>query len=92
MAVTDPDAEPHKRMSMFIVPADAEGLSIERNFRFYGEREDVHGYMHWRNVRVPKENILGGRGDAFVVSQVRLNGGRMHHAMRTLVRLLNVSI
>jgi acyl-CoA dehydrogenase len=52
MAVTDPDAEPHKRMSMFIVPADAEGLNIERNFRFYGEREDVHGYMHWRNVRV----------------------------------------
>ena len=34
--------------------------------------------------RVPKENLLGGRGEAFVVAQVRLGGGRIHHAMRTI--------
>jgi len=84
MAVTDPDAAPHRRMSMFIVPAETPGLEIIRNYGFYGEPEDVHGHMRWTDVRVSKENMLGGRGDAFVVAQVRLSGGRMHHAMRTL--------
>ena len=84
MVVTDPDAEPHRRMSMFIVPAETKGLEIIRNYGFYGEPEEVHAHMRWNNVRVPAENMLGGRGDGFVVAQVRLSGGRMHHAMRTL--------
>ena len=28
--------------------------------------------------------MLGQQGDAFVVAQVRLGGGRIHHAMRTI--------
>ena len=84
MVVTDPDADPHRRMSMFIVPAETKGLEIIRNYGFYGEPEEVHAHMRWNNVRVPAENMLGGRGDGFVVAQVRLSGGRMHHAMRTL--------
>jgi acyl-CoA dehydrogenase len=86
MAVTDPDASPYRRMSMFIVPADAPGLEIIRNHGFYGEAESTHAHMRWTDVRVPAENMLGGRGDAFVVAQVRLGGGRMHHAMRTLAQ------
>ncbi|MEJ1968393.1 MAG: acyl-CoA dehydrogenase family protein [Rhizomicrobium sp.] len=84
MAVTDPEAPPHRRMSMFIVPADTPGIEIIRNYGLYGEPEDVHAHVRWTDVRVPLENMLGGRGDAFVVAQVRLGGGRMHHAMRTL--------
>jgi acyl-CoA dehydrogenase len=42
--------------------------------------------VRWRDVRVPAENMLGGQGDGFVVAQVRLGGGRMHHAMRTLAQ------
>jgi acyl-CoA dehydrogenase len=86
MAVTDPEADPYRRMSMFIVPADSPGIEILRNYGVYGEPEDVHGHVRWTNVRVPKENMLGLRGDAFVVAQVRLGGGRMHHAMRTLAQ------
>lgn len=84
MAVTDPDAEPHRRMSMFLVPAGTPGIEIVRNYGFHGEPEDVHAHMRWTDVRVPTENMLGDRGDAFVVAQVRLGGGRLHHAMRTI--------
>jgi acyl-CoA dehydrogenase len=86
MVVTDPAAEPHRRMSMFIVPAQTPGIEILRNYGVYGEPEDVHGHVRWRDVRVPAENMLGGQGDGFVVAQVRLGGGRMHHAMRTLAQ------
>ncbi len=86
MAVTDPDAAPYKRMSMFIVPSDTPGIEIIRNLTFYGEPEATHAYMRYDDVRVPKENMLGGRGDAFVVAQVRLGGGRLHHAMRTVAQ------
>src|SRR3546814_14766132 len=50
MAVTDPDADPHRRMSMFIVPADSPGIEIVRNYGFYGEPEDGHeiGRASWR--------------------------------------------
>ena len=86
MAVTDPDASPYRRMSMFIVSADTPGIEIIRNHGFYGEPENTHAHMRWSNVRVPIENMLGERGDAFVVAQVRLGGGRMHHAMRTIAK------
>ncbi|MFL1403729.1 acyl-CoA dehydrogenase family protein [Marinobacter sp. M1N3S26] len=86
MAVTDPEAPPYRRMSMFIVPADTPGIEIVRNYGFYGEPQDTHAHLRWTNVRVPAENMLGERGDAFVVAQVRLGGGRMHHAMRTLAQ------
>lgn len=86
MAVTDPDAAPYKRMSMFIVPAETPGVEIKRNLTFYGEPEATHAYMAYKGVRVPKDNMLGGRGDAFVVAQVRLGGGRLHHAMRTVAQ------
>jgi acyl-CoA dehydrogenase len=84
MAVTDPEAPPHRRMSMFIVPAETPGIEIVGEYGYYGEPEPVHGHIRWTGVRVPLENMLGARGEAFVVAQTRLSGGRMHHAMRTL--------
>jgi acyl-CoA dehydrogenase len=73
-------------MSMFIVPADTPGVNILRNVGTGTEPEEEgsHAYIRYENVRVPKENVLGGRGNAFVVSQTRLGGGRIHHAMRTV--------
>jgi len=85
MAVTDPDNPPYGRMSMFIVPMDAPGVEIVRNTGFFSEQgEGSEAYIRYTNVRVPAENMLGGRGQAFVVAQTRLGGGRIHHAMRTI--------
>ena len=88
MAVTDPDAAPHERMSMFIVPAETPGIEIKRNVATMAERDDldegIHGYIRYREVRVPADAMLGGPGQGFKVAQARLGGGRVHHAMRTV--------
>jgi acyl-CoA dehydrogenase len=42
------------------------------------------GYVKYNDVRVPYDALLGERGSAFAVSQTRLGGGRVHHAMRTV--------
>jgi len=86
MAVTDPDAPPHQRMSMFIIPAETPGIEVIHNFGFHGESDPSHAYIRYNNVRVPRDHMLGGRGQAFVVAQTRLGGGRMHHAMRTVAQ------
>ncbi|HXY92447.1 MAG TPA: acyl-CoA dehydrogenase family protein [Acidimicrobiia bacterium] len=89
MAVTDPDAGPYRGMSMFIVPAGTPGLEIVRNVGLGGEpgREASHAYLRYDDVRVPADCLLGDEGGAFVISQTRLGGGRVHHAMRTIARI-----
>ena len=86
MAVSNPDVSPYKGMSMFLVPAATPGVNIERNVGLYGEplNEGSHALIHYEDVRVPEEGLLGGEGQAFVIAQTRLGGGRIHHAMRTI--------
>jgi acyl-CoA dehydrogenase len=86
MAVTNPDVSPYKGMSMFLVPTDTHGFTIERNVGTMNEPvgEGTHGLIHYDNVRVPATSLLGGEGEAFVIAQTRLGGGRVHHAMRTV--------
>ncbi|MFP5460233.1 MAG: acyl-CoA dehydrogenase family protein [Gammaproteobacteria bacterium] len=84
MAVTDPEAPPYQRMSMFIVPADTPGIEIKRNVGWGTDHVPSHGYLEFHDVRVPADHMLGPQGGAFVVAQVRLGGGRIHHAMRTI--------
>jgi len=84
MAITDPAASAHSRMSMLIVPAGTPGIQIIRNVGDISEEEGTHAYIRYNNVRVPADHLLGGRGQAFAVAQVRLGGGRVHHAMRTI--------
>ena len=86
MAVTEPDAPPHSRMSMFIVPSETPGIVIKRNVGGMNdsEEEGSHAYIHYDRVRVPLDAMLGKPGEAFKVAQARLGGGRIHHAMRTV--------
>jgi acyl-CoA dehydrogenase len=87
-AVTDPDAkDPYRRTSIFLVPTDTPGVEIVRNVAVGGGGEiggGNEGYVRYTNVRLPYDALLGERGAAFVIAQVRLGGGRVHHAMRTV--------
>ena len=85
MAVTDPDAEnPYSSMSMFIVPAETPGIEFVRDYTYFGQAEPEHAHLRFNAVRIPKDHMLGEKGEAFTVAQVRLGGGRLHHAMRAL--------
>jgi len=86
MAITDPDVPVYQGASMFLVPTDTPGVNIVRNVGLGGESEGEgsHAYVRYEDVRVPPENLLGGEGQAFVIAQTRLGGGRIHHAMRTI--------
>jgi acyl-CoA dehydrogenase len=86
MVVTNPDVSPYKGMSMFLVPTDTPGVKIVRHVGVMGEPEGEgnHALIHYDNVRVPVTNLLGGEGQAFVIAQTRLGGGRVHHAMRAV--------
>jgi len=89
MAITDPDNPPYQRFSMFLVPADTPGIEIVRNVPLGYQPADsgTHAYIRYHGVRVPRDHMLGERGQAFVVAQTRLGGGRIHHAMRTVAQL-----
>ena len=89
MAVTDPNVSPYEGMSMFIVPIETPGVNILRNVASLGEPEGdgSAAYIRYENVRVSDDHLLGEPGGAFAISQTRLGGGRIHHAMRTVAQV-----
>jgi acyl-CoA dehydrogenase len=85
MAVTDPDAPQYLRASQIIVPCATPGFRLVRNIPVMGpggEGWPTHAEIDYRDVRVPEENLLGGRGAGFALAQERLGPGRIHHCMR----------
>jgi alkylation response protein AidB-like acyl-CoA dehydrogenase len=87
MAVTDPDAPPHSRMSQIIVPSDTPGFEVVRPIPVLGHEGrgwSTHCEVRYTGVRVPLENVLGEPGDGFRIAQKRLGPGRIHHVMRWL--------
>jgi acyl-CoA dehydrogenase len=85
MAVTDPDAEPHRRATLLIVPAGTPGYRHVRNIPCMGHTGDdwaSHGELAFEACRVSVENRLGEEGAGFAMAQARLAPGRIHHAMR----------
>jgi alkylation response protein AidB-like acyl-CoA dehydrogenase len=87
MLVTDPDAEPHRRASMILVPTDTPGYEMVRRVPVMGHEGrgwGTHCETRFTGVRVPVANTLGEPGDGFKIAQKRLGPGRIHHVMRWL--------
>jgi alkylation response protein AidB-like acyl-CoA dehydrogenase len=85
MAVTNPDAPPHARASMIIVPTTTPGFELVRNIKIMGDAGSgygTHAEIWYRGARVPATNLLGPEGAGFLIAQERLGPGRIHHCMR----------
>src|SRR6266487_3815092 len=72
MAVTDPDARPHQRASMFVVPVDTPGVNIVRDVATMEHPADTfgrygnHAEIVYEDVRVPAGALLGPQGAGFL--------------------------
>jgi len=84
MARTDPDAHPYEGTSLFLVPADADGVEVVRDIPHLGQSliRESHAEIRYDGVRVPEENLLGERDMGFVHAQQRLGPARLTHCMR----------
>ena len=70
-----PRADRHARASTSCATSASVGEPLD---------EGSHALIHYDDVRVPADALLGGEGQAFAIAQTRLGGGRIHHAMRTI--------
>jgi len=83
MVRTEDDVPAHSAFSMIVVPTDTPGYNIIRDVKVMGQA-DGHYEVVYDNVRVPKDNLLGPRGQGFKIAQDRLGPGRIFHCMRWL--------
>lgn len=72
---------PQAGNSAFIVDLPAEGWQIIRDVETMSGSHN-HCEIEIKNLRIPKENILGGRGDGHLLGQSRLAPARLAHCMR----------
>ncbi|APW99696.1 acyl-CoA dehydrogenase [Halobiforma lacisalsi AJ5] len=84
LARTDEDAHPYQGCSLFLVPADADGVEVVRDIPHMGGGSlgVSHAEIRYDGVRVPEEHLLGERNQGFVHAQERLGPARLTHCMR----------
>lgn len=71
---TDPDAPKHKGITIFIVPADSKGFTTSLIHTLGGSATAM---SYYENVRVPKENIVGGLNGGWKLITTQLNHERI---------------
>ncbi len=82
-AITDRDADSRK-ITAFIVPADAPGFSVGRMEEKMGLHASNTGELLFDDCRIPAENMLGTEGEGDKLFLKTLDGGRIGIAAMAL--------
>ncbi|KVP51937.1 acyl-CoA dehydrogenase [Burkholderia ubonensis] len=82
-AVTDPDAG-KRGISAFLVPTDTPGFVVGKPEKKMGIRASDTCPITFENCAIPKENLLGARGEGLKIALSNLEGGRIGIAAQAL--------
>jgi acyl-CoA dehydrogenase len=72
---------PQAANTAFIVDLPANGWTVVRDVQTMAGHHN-HAEIRIEGLRVPKENVLGGRGRGHLLGQARLGPARLAHCMR----------
>lgn len=87
IAKTDPEANPPQASNTaFLVDLPAEGWEVVRDIDTMAGAHN-HCEIRITNLRVPAENMLGGRGNGHLLGQARLGPARLAHCMRWIAQI-----
>ena len=76
MAKTDPEAG-NKGISVFIVPKEAEGLTIGKFEKKMGMRGSGTCELSFDNIKLPADALVGQEGRGFMLATQALDGARV---------------
>jgi acyl-CoA dehydrogenase len=71
-ASTNPEAG-HRGLSAFVIPADSDGVVVERHLDKLGQRATDTSALAFQEVRVPASSRLGEEGEGFKIAMRTLD-------------------